>query len=262
MNDYAHTGRRRVLIIDGDSPSTAILADHLKAGGFDLHVISDTLASPRRIAATRPHVVLFNFSGVDAGLLSMCERLAAIPWAHGFSVMVLATFRDINGKLRCFNAGAQEVIEKPFHLDEVVARLRVHLCYSLSRMPRHIATAGSPLPVSREDRFFEKAIKLIQENGNVYLPSHELAKQLGTNIEKLNAIFRERTGKSTHGYVQDIRFERSRHMLANTSLHIQQVAVLTGYRNASDFSRSFRRRYGISPRSFRVQKLLSSRDDE
>jgi len=110
------------------------------------------------------------------------------------------------------------------------------------------------LPASKEDKLFDKGIKVIQQNGSGLLLARDLAKQLGTNLEKLNSIFQERTGQSAHRYAQEMRFERSKQILANTSLNIQQVAVIAGYRNASDFSRAFRSRFGMSPKRYRTKK--------
>jgi AraC-like DNA-binding protein len=56
---------------------------------------------------------------------------------------------------------------------------------------------------------------------------------------------------TVYEYLVDLRLEGARVALAGTGGQIQRIADSAGYRNASDFSRAFRQRYGIGPREYR-----------
>lgn len=255
MNHLASTRvSGRILLVDADQRHNAPLLKYLRSAGYDVEVAQGIQADPTEIMAAPPHVLLLSFPEVDTRVVSLCESMSSGPWTSGASVIVLAACRSIDDKLKCFDAGAQDVIGKPFHLEEVGARIRIHSRYALHKMSKGVPAALGPLPASKEDKLFDKGIKVIQQNGSSLVLARDLAKQLGTNLEKLNSIFQERTGKSAHRYAKEMRFERSKQILANTSLNIQQVAVIAGYRNASDFSRAFRSRFGMSPKRYRTKK--------
>ncbi len=48
-------------------------------------------------------------------------------------------------------------------------------------------------------------------------------------------------------YFSELRLETARHLLEGSTMQIQGIAMHVGYRNAGDFTRAYRRRYGVSP---------------
>jgi AraC-like DNA-binding protein len=63
--------------------------------------------------------------------------------------------------------------------------------------------------------------------------------------------FKESVGTSPHAYLMQQRLERAERLLAETDVSVCQVALDSGFRDQSHFSSSFRRHFGMSPRSFR-----------
>jgi AraC-like DNA-binding protein len=45
-------------------------------------------------------------------------------------------------------------------------------------------------------------------------------------------------------------------------MRIQAIAGHVGYRNAGDFTRAYRRRYGVSPREYRQSRGGSAGDED
>ena len=64
---------------------------------------------------------------------------------------------------------------------------------------------------------------------------------------KVKAIF----GVSISDYISDIRLEKAKSMLENTSLPISEVAYASGFASPSYFSTSFKNKFGNSPGTFR-----------
>ncbi len=44
--------------------------------------------------------------------------------------------------------------------------------------------------------------------------------------------------------------ERAEVLLRETSLSVEEIAQMLGYRNSSNFYRAFKARYGVSPRAY------------
>ncbi len=63
-------------------------------------------------------------------------------------------------------------------------------------------------------------------------------------------IFRGVTGETLHDFVTRVRLERALHLMAHGRGSLTHVALSCGFGSSSDFSRSFRRVYGASPRQF------------
>ena len=48
------------------------------------------------------------------------------------------------------------------------------------------------------------------------------------------------------------RFQKATKYLVETDLQVEEVAVSVGYENVSYFYRQFKKRYGMTPRQYRV----------
>ena len=62
-------------------------------------------------------------------------------------------------------------------------------------------------------------------------------------------------GKATEDKAQKLvkagKIEEARHLLANTSLDIQAIALEVGFTSGANFATAFRERFGMSPSAFR-----------
>lgn len=75
----------------------------------------------------------------------------------------------------------------------------------------------------------------------------QLAREVGMNVKKLTAGFRQVFGMSVFEYLQQHRLEEAYRMLCSGGMTVTQVAAHVGYAVAH-FSTVFKDRFGISPR--------------
>ncbi len=75
----------------------------------------------------------------------------------------------------------------------------------------------------------------------------ELAQQVELNRIKLQQGFRQVFNTTPFGYLQNYRLDLARVMLQDEDLTVSTVANRVGYSNISYFSRTFKRRFGITP---------------
>ncbi|MBZ4034990.1 AraC family transcriptional regulator [Flavobacterium sp. 17A] len=97
------------------------------------------------------------------------------------------------------------------------------------------------------------AAQLIRENIDNPYTIVELARKIGVNQTKLKEGFKTVFGETVFGYLQEIRMNNARHYLTDTSLSIQEISLLSGYQNVSNFSIAFKRIFGYSPTKLRVK---------
>jgi AraC family transcriptional regulator len=75
-------------------------------------------------------------------------------------------------------------------------------------------------------------------------------------------IFHALMGETLASFVKRVRLERAISLLSHRpGASLTEIALSCGFASSSDFSRSFRRHYGVSPRRFDVQRFRSSRRD-
>ena len=68
-------------------------------------------------------------------------------------------------------------------------------------------------------------------------------------------IFRALMGETLATFVKRVRLERAVHLLSHRpDATLTEIALACGFSSSSDFSRSFRRHYGVPPRAFDVER--------
>lgn len=83
---------------------------------------------------------------------------------------------------------------------------------------------------------------------------HELAAVANMSAPHFSRMFRATTGEPPHRYLNRIRLERAKTLLANTDHRIIDVGLAVGFANPSHFAAFFRAAPGTSPAQFRRQR--------
>jgi AraC-like DNA-binding protein len=74
-----------------------------------------------------------------------------------------------------------------------------------------------------------------------------LARQFGTNTNKLMTLFKKIFGKSIFEFIGELRMNHAMDLLREHGLLVTEVARVVGYKNPNHFSIAFKRKFGISP---------------
>lgn len=115
-----------ILVIDDDKPITMFLDELLTDAGYTVHVAHhgrDVLSEVARVA---PDIVLLDVNLPDMSGYDACHALAERPETSDLPILLMSGIdRDPNAMARGLNLGGFEFIVKPFHSDELLARVRV-----------------------------------------------------------------------------------------------------------------------------------------
>ncbi|MBL8563760.1 MAG: GlxA family transcriptional regulator [Gemmobacter sp.] len=76
------------------------------------------------------------------------------------------------------------------------------------------------------------------------------ADHLGVSRRQIERLFNRYLGVTPVRYMNDLRLQHGRALLAETDMSVTEVAVACGYASSSHFSKSFRKKYGVSPYRF------------
>jgi AraC family transcriptional regulator len=98
-----------------------------------------------------------------------------------------------------------------------------------------------------------RAIDHVTQNIAEPLKLEEVAKVACFSPYHFHRIFRAVVGETLHDFVKRVRLERALYLISRGNRQsLTEVALACGFNSSSDFSRSFRKRFGVSPRGFDV----------
>ncbi|MCT4555395.1 MAG: helix-turn-helix domain-containing protein [Pelagimonas sp.] len=86
------------------------------------------------------------------------------------------------------------------------------------------------------------------------LPLDSVARALEISPKQMRSRCQKGLGKTPQHAYLDLRLQRARQLIANTELPVQDIAQATGFASSSAFTRSYRTRYGETPRSERAAR--------
>lgn len=254
MQEYA----ARVLIIDDEPESIALLLAYLKDHYNDLMVALEGEDGLTKAQLAIPDLILLDVSMPGMDGFEVCRRLKANVRTAEIPVVFLSSHSFIEDKLEGFRAGAVDYISKPFSDLEVLARVAVHSQSSLQRKrleAEALSNLNQQFPNTREslgDALFQQACRLLREHLCEKTDLYTLAHTLKTTENKLNSLFQRRLGLSLFDYSQELRLTTARQLVERGDMQIRLIASMVGYANPGDLSRAFRRRFGVSPRNYRL----------
>ena len=152
--------RPRILVIDDEPQIHRFLGPALDAAGYEPIRADDATAGLREIARKPPDAVV-----LDLGLPDMDgkEALAKARAFYDGPVIILSARDRETEKIDALDAGADDYVEKPFGVGELLARLRVALRHRLERQGSEPALQVGDVEIDLVNRRISKgsaAVKL------------------------------------------------------------------------------------------------------
>ncbi|WEK68652.1 MAG: AraC family transcriptional regulator [Candidatus Chryseobacterium colombiense] len=93
--------------------------------------------------------------------------------------------------------------------------------------------------------------KYIDENYHKSLKIIELSKELGINENKIRKEFKEHYHSTIVDYVCELRMLKAKKLIIDKNIMIKEIAIDCGYEYVQNFSRAFKKKFGISPEKLR-----------
>ena len=101
------------------------------------------------------------------------------------------------------------------------------------------------------DRRVQMVRVLLEGSFHRKLGLREMSKTVNLSPWRLAHLFKSETGMSPQRYLTLVRLQRARHQLESTFLSIQEIGAAVGIPNPSQFTRSFKAAYGMTPIEYR-----------
>ncbi len=105
-------------------------------------------------------------------------------------------------------------------------------------------------------------IELMEANLSEPLSLLEIADYAWLSRRQIERLFRQEMGRSPARYYLEIRLDRARHLLLQSTMPVVEVAVACGFVSASHFSKCYREIYERSPQQERAERKLQHKSGD
>ena len=97
----------------------------------------------------------------------------------------------------------------------------------------------------------EKAITYMKQHYNQHLTLKETAGHVELNPSYFSTLFKQSCGSSFKEYLNYIRIEEGKKLLAGTDISILDIAIAIGFEDQSYFTKVFKKYTGLTPKQYR-----------
>jgi YesN/AraC family two-component response regulator len=82
----------------------------------------------------------------------------------------------------------------------------------------------------------------------------QLSSKFGMNIYQICRMFKSEFKVNFHTFLTDLKMEKAKEYLRNSSMPVQDVAFLVGFKETKYFFKVFKKHVGLTPTEYRNQK--------
>ncbi|UCH24306.1 MAG: response regulator transcription factor [Trueperaceae bacterium] len=116
--------KKHIVIVEDDLDISRLLTLELQETGFEASAFATGISGLCAIRETEPDLVILDLGLPD---ISGAEIARRVRKTSEIPILILTAADDVSTKVEMLNVGADDYLAKPFHIEELVARVNVQL---------------------------------------------------------------------------------------------------------------------------------------
>jgi AraC-like DNA-binding protein len=93
--------------------------------------------------------------------------------------------------------------------------------------------------------------KFVDENFHKNIKVEEIGKLIGINQNTIRKEFKAQYNTTITDYISELRMLKAKKMIINREIMIKEIAIECGYEYVQNFTRAFKKKFGLSPEKLR-----------
>lgn len=141
MSRYqADAPKGNILIVDDTPANLRLLSQMLAEQGYQVRPVPDGQLALAATRAEPPDLILLDVRMPEMNGYEVCENLKADAQTRDIPIIFISALDATQDKVQAFTVGGVDYITKPFHVEEVLARVETHL--ALRKLQKQLQDAN------------------------------------------------------------------------------------------------------------------------
>jgi ligand-binding sensor domain-containing protein/signal transduction histidine kinase/DNA-binding response OmpR family regulator len=251
-----------VLVVEDNPDLREYIADELE-GAYHVEQAANGIDGLKKAVDFIPDIIISDIMMPGGDGLELCNKLKADERTSHIPIILLTAKQTDENKIEGYNVGADDYIAKPFNVTLLAARIN-NILESRKKLRELFSThthgsieASAIADIDKE--FLKKVVKIIEENlSYLNFDIDKLAITLKMSRRQLYRKLNALTNQTAHDFITNTRLEHAAALLITGEFTISEIGYKVGFSEPSNFSRSFTKKFGKSPKKYLSdQKMVS-----
>jgi len=175
-----------ILITDDNPENLRVLSEILKQEGYGVRVALDGESALKSIKSIPPDLVLLDIQLPKMDGYEVCKQLKGQAEYKDIPIIFISAMSEAFNKVLAFEAGGDDYIQKPFQMEEVLARVKTHL--QMREYQQALEAANLVLLQQFKSTFEQAAVGIAhidQQSGRITKVNRRLSQILGFSQDEL-----------------------------------------------------------------------------
>lgn len=254
-NIAADTNDKYTILVVEDNKDLAQFLNNKLQAEFNV-LLSDGPDAINQAIEQIPDIVVCDINLPGESGFEICAQLKADLRTSHIPAIILTALSDKESYLRGLQSGADLYLTKPFSYSILIQSIK-SLMYNREKLRFYYTSNIHKIENADafdniEQKFITSLNALIQENlGNSDFSVENLADSLNISRVQLYRKVKAIMGMSISDYIGEIRLEKAKSLLENSTLTVAEIAYTTGFSSPNYFSTVFKNQFGTTPGTYR-----------
>ena len=249
--------RHTLLIVDDEPDIVNYLRKELSQ---DFHIITSSNGKEalQQVFNKQPDIIISDVMMPEMDGITFCKKIKQNVNFNHIPVILLSAKSDEETNLQGLKCGADAYVTKPFYT-EVLRRTALNLVNLRSTL--HNIYSGQQTQEERQmkidlespnQKLLDRIMRVVNNNiANPELSIDMLCEEVGISRAHIYRKLKELTNQSGRDFIRNIRLKYAEKLLLEDNHSIGEIAEKVGFTKISNFSASFKEKYGLSPHQWR-----------
>jgi ABC-type sugar transport system substrate-binding protein/DNA-binding response OmpR family regulator/nitrogen-specific signal transduction histidine kinase len=243
-----------ILLIEDNTDLIKYLKGKLTAE-YKVYVSDGTDAIEKALEFV-PDIIICDVNLPDKSGFEICKILKNDLRTSHIPNIILTALNNKESYIQGLQSGADLYLTKPFSFAILLQSVK-SLLYNREKLRYYYINNIHKLDNEHnfglfEQDFISNVNKLINQNiENSTFSVEQLADSLNISRVQLYRKMKAILGENVSDYIQNIRLEKAKSLLSDSTLTISEIAYATGFSSPNYFSTSFKNKFNNTPKAYR-----------
>ncbi|QGH33816.1 response regulator [Gracilibacillus salitolerans] len=243
----------KMIIVDDEAEIRIGLSNYFPWNQLGFEVVYQCVNGKQAIEYIEQNTIDLILTDIRMPVMDGIELAKELHKRRSFIYIIfLSGYKDFQYAKEALKYGVKEYIVKPGKFEEIHEVFTTVKAQLDKEWSRH----------HKKENYIENIIQTIEDyikKNYADICLEDIATVLKMSPNYISRLYKEKTGDNISNYITKTRMQKAAELLVDYHYKTYEISEAVGYNNPKNFTRTFKKYYGVTPRDFRNSSMERSK---